>query len=293
MKNYVYDSSKYSIILESYNNIEGGNSEQLIALGRIQMDDGNYVEGSSFVDLVNTALAYFKNTHPYEYKYIRGATIIYLLDDYVTATMCVDSRMIYMINVGFLYEKLKMSAINVFRCLYHEVMHSMLAHIVRMHAYNEVNNPPATWGDLNIAGDFEINGMMVGDNLCPPDFWVNLGCCYEGKFIGIPMETIMLRYKSYIDRKKRQYAAKQAKKQQRQQQQQQGDDKQKEKTGKIPTSLEWKDGHRDGRELIRKLYKSNKRNASKTMDEIKALMQKYNGDIKKVADELKNRFGVQ
>ena len=292
MKNYVYDSSKYSIILESYNNIEGGNAEQLIALGRIQMDDGNYVEGSSFVDLVNTALAYFKNTHPYEYKYIRGATIIYLLDDYVTPTMCVDSRMIYMINVGFLYDGLKMSAINVFRCLYHEVMHSMLAHIARMHAYNEVNTPPATWGDLNIAGDLEINGMMVSDNLCPPDFWPNLDCWYEEKFIGIPMETIMRHYKFYIDRKKQQYAAKQAKKQQRQQQQQQGDNKQKEKNDKIPTSVEWKDGHRDGRELIRKLYKSNKRNATKTMEEIETLMKKYNGDIKKVADELKNRFGA-
>ena len=105
------------------------------------------------------------------------------------------------------------------------------------------------------------------------------------------METIMRHYKFYIDRKKQQYAAKQAKKQQRQQQQQQGD-KQKEKNDKIPTSVEWKDGHRDGRELIRKLYKSNKRNATKTMEEIETLMKKYSGDIKKVADELKNRFGA-
>jgi hypothetical protein len=299
MKNYIYDSTKYSVLLESYTNIEGGNAEDLIAMGGILMDDGNVVEGSRFVDLVNSALMYFKNTHPYEYKYIRGATIVYLLDDYVTPTMCVSDNMIYCINVGFLYNKpprgLNMSAIGVFRCLYHEAMHSMLAHISRMHAYNAVNTPKATWGDLNIAGDLEINGMMVSDGLCNEEFWPSIDCWYEKRLIGIPMETIIKDFKFYIDRQKKANAQKQQRQQQKQQQkqQQQNDDNDQEKKNKIPTSVEWKDGHRDGRELVRQLYKANKRNATKTFEELESLSKKYGGDMSKVAEELRSRFGAK
>lgn len=295
MKNYVYDSTKFSVLLESYNNIEGGNAEDIIAMGGILMDDGNVVEGSRFVDLVNSALMYFKNTHPYEYKFIRGATIVYLLDDYVTNTMCVDDRMIYCINVGFLYNKpphgLNMSAIGVFRCLYHEAMHSMLAHISRMHAYNAVNIPKATWSDLNIAGDLEINGMMVNDGLCKEDFWPSLDCWFEKRLIGIPMETIIKNFKFYIDRQKKAFGEQQRKQQQnRQRDGQQDKQNDQDKNDKIPTSVEWKDGHRDGRELVRKLYKANKRNAAKTFEELEGLSKKYNGDMGKVAEELRSRF---
>jgi len=279
-KEYVYNTSHYSIILESYGNTNGGNADELAALGKIRMSDGNLVDGIEFVDLVNSAIAYFKNTQPYEYKYIKNCSIIYLLDDTITDTMCVDSKMVYYINVGFLYDNpphgLGMNALAVFRILYHEAMHSMLAHIPRMLSYNENQEIKANWKDLNIAGDLEVNGIMVGDNICPPDFWKQIGGCYSKDVAGLPMETIMKRYKNVVEQCKKNPQP-QAK-------------RQNKKKEKIPTSSEWKNGHRDGRELIRKLYVANNRNAIATINDIEKMMEKYGGDMTKVADELKRRF---
>ena len=281
MHNYIFNTSQYTALLESYNNIEGGNAESLIAMGSILMDDGRYVEGSKFVDLVNTALMHFKNTHPYEYKYIKGATVVYLLDDYLCDTMCVDGRMIYYINVGFLYNKppygLGMNALSVFKILYHEAMHTMLAHIERGHSYNENAQQKATWKELNIAGDLEINGMMVHDKICSDDFWDDIDGYYDKDLIGLPMETILKNNKQKID------AFKSARPLKKQGGEQKGNNK-------IPTSKAWKDGHKEGRELVRKLYKANGRNARKTLAEIGRIIDKHYGNTKKVAEELKKRF---
>lgn len=295
MNNYILNSSQYCILLESYNNIEGGNASDLIELGKIRMDDGNLVDGSDFVDVVNGALMLFKNRHPYEYKYIRSATIIYLLDDLITETMCVDNKMVYYINIGFLYNKpprgLNMSSESVFKILYHEAMHSMLAHIQRMHSYNDKRTQKASWTDMNIAGDLEINGMMVGDRICDENFWREHAGCFDPDLIGIPFETIISNFGNVVDKCKN-IPQKQNNPNQNKQNkpQQNADDDETQKGNKIESSTEWKDGHRAGRELIRKLYKSMKRNATATLDEFGDIYTRNKGDMKKVADELKKRF---
>ncbi len=293
MNNYILNSSQYSILLESHNNIEGGNASDLIELGKIRMSDGNIVDGSDFVDVVNGGLMLFKNKYPYEYKYIRNATIIYLLDDLITDTMCVDNKMVYYINVGFLYNKppfgLGMKSESVFKILYHEAMHSMLAHIPRMHSYNEANSIKANWKDLNIAGDLEINDMMVGDKICDDNFWREQGGCYDPVVAGLPMETIISDFSNVVDKFK---SKPQRHNPNKNNKNKQDDDNNgnNEKGNKIATSTEWKDGHREGRELIRKLYKAMKRNATATLDEFGDIFLKNGGDMNKVADELKKRF---
>lgn len=286
MKHYVLNSAQYLALYEGYNNnIEGGNAKELIALGRVRMSDGNIVETRKFVDVVNGAISYFRSTYPYEYKYFRGGTIIYLLDNLVTDTMCVNDKMVYCINVEFLYNNppygLGMDAMNVFKILYHEVMHTMLTHVPRMHEYNKKATKKSTWTELNIAGDFEINGMMVADRVCTPDFWKILpGCCYDEKLIGLPFETILRSHKDAVDQQKGEAPPMPPR----------GGGKQKPE--KIPTSKDWKAGHREARELIRKLYKDNKRNAKQTLAEIQKLIETYNGDVEAILDDLKKRYGV-
>lgn len=285
MKNYIFNTSQFSAILESYNNIEGGNAKALIRLGKIQMLDGKLVEGHDFVDLVNGALAYFKNKYPDEYTFFRNATIIYVSDFEFCPTMMVDANMVYYINISFLYLPqpfgLGMDMINVFNILYHEAMHAMLEHIQRMKMWNENSKEKATWTDMNIAGDLEINTMMVTDKVCKKAFWEKQEGCYDDEVVGRPFETIIGDYRDIVNKFKKEKSISPNNKQQNQQNQQ------KKGQEKIPTSDEWKKGHKEARELIRKLYRKNKRNISDTLTEIDDITSNNNGDIIKSIDEIK------
>lgn len=285
MKNYIFNTSQFSAILESYNNIEGGNAKALIRLGKIQMLDGKLVEGHDFVDLVNGALAYFKNKYPDEYTFFRNATIIYVSDFEFCPTMMVDANMVYYINISFLYLPqpfgLGMDMINVFNILYHEAMHAMLEHIQRMKMWNENSKEKATWTDMNIAGDLEINTMMVTDKVCKKAFWEKQEGCYDDEVVGRPFETIIGDYRDIVNKFKKEKSISPNNKQQNQQNQQ------KKEQEKIPTSDEWKKGHKEARELIRKLYRKNKRNISDTLTEIDDITSNNNGDIIKSIDEIK------
>lgn len=299
MKNYILSTSDYSILLENYNNIEEGNAEDLIALGKIKMGDGNIVNGSDFVDVVNGALAYFKAKHPYEYKFIKGATIIYLLDGSLTRTMCVDGKMNYYINVEFLYNKppygLGMNANSVFKILYHEAMHSMLEHIPRMSSFNdhasEEGKAKKSWNDMNIAGDLEINGMMVDDGICDQIFWAKQGGCYLPETSGLPFETI-LTMNDVLNKEKDLELP----------DDDEGPDDDDDNTitengGKnekeyVNTSREWKDGHRFARRLIRKLYKKNKRDLEKTIKDIKDMLEKHGNDMKSLIADVEKEINA-
>ena len=287
MKNYIFNTTQYSAILESYNNIEGGNAKALIRLGKIQMLDGKLVEGHDFVDLVNGALAYFKNKYPDEYTFFRNATIIYVSDLEFCPTMMVDANMVYYINISFLYLPspygLGMNMMNVFNILYHEAMHAMLEHIQRMKMWNEHSMQKATWEDMNIAGDLEINTMMVTDKVCTKDFWIKQKGCYDEDVIGRPFETIIEDYRNIVDQFKKEKSISPRS----QQQQNQKQNQQRKQQEKIPTTSDWKKGHKEARELIRKLYRKNNRNVSGTLTEIDTITANNNGNIMKSIDEIK------
>ena len=97
MKNYVLNSDDFSLVNErKRTKNREGNATDLIQLGKIFINDGTedgaIVEGREFVKVVNSALAFFEAKYPFEYKYISGSPVIYLLDDSFCNTMAVDDR---------------------------------------------------------------------------------------------------------------------------------------------------------------------------------------------------------
>lgn len=204
MKNYVLNSGDYILVTERNRTNRGGNAAALIQLGRIRMPDNKVVEGREFVKVVNSALAFFEAKYPFEYRYISGSPIIYLLDDSVCNTMAVDDRGVLYINVGFLYNKapygLAMQPGFICNILYHECMHTFLSHVSRSIAFNEKNSEQKlSWQDMNIAADLEVNGTMVADKICTKNFWEMYKGCYIDEVVGLPMESIAKNYKNIIN----------------------------------------------------------------------------------------------
>lgn len=209
MKNYVLNSSDFDLVTERNRTNRGGNAEALIQLGRIRMSDNKVVEGREFVKVVNSALAFFEAKYPFEYRYISGSPVIYLLDNGVCSTMAVDDRGVLYINVGFLYNKapygLEMQPGSVCNILYHECMHTFLSHVRRSIAFNEKNSDQKmSWQDMNIAADLEVNGTMVVDKVCTKNFWEMYKGCYYDDVVGLPMESIAKYYKHIINHFKNQ-----------------------------------------------------------------------------------------
>lgn len=208
MKNYVLNSGDFTLVTERNRTNRGGNAAALIQLGRIRMPDNNVVEGREFVKVVNSALAFFEAKYPFEYRYISGSPIIYLLDDSVCNTMAVDDRGVLYINVGFLYNKapygLAMQPGFICNILYHECMHTFLSHVSRSIAFNKKNSEQKlSWQDMNIAADLEVNGTMVADKICTKNFWEMYKGCYLDEVVGLPMESIAKNYKNIINHFKR------------------------------------------------------------------------------------------
>lgn len=213
MKNYVLNSDDFSLVNERKRTNREGNAAALIQLGKIFINDGTKngatVEGREFVKVVNSALAFFEAKYPFEYKYISGSPVIYLLDDSFCNTMAVDDRGVLYINVGFLYKKapygLDMKAGSICNILYHECMHTFLSHVSRSIVFNEKHNDQKlTWKDMNIAADLEVNGTMVVDKVCTENFWELYKGCYDKSVVGLPMESIAANYKNIIDKFKAQ-----------------------------------------------------------------------------------------
>lgn len=214
MKNYVLNSDDFSLVNErKRTKNREGNATDLIQLGKIFINDGTedgaIVEGREFVKVVNSALAFFEAKYPFEYKYISGSPVIYLLDDSFCNTMAVDDRGVLYINVGFLYRKapygLDMKAGSICNILYHECMHTFLSHVRRSIVFNEKHNDQKlTWKDMNIAADLEVNGTMVVDKVCTENFWELYKGCYDKSVVGLPMESIVANYKNIIDKFKAQ-----------------------------------------------------------------------------------------
>jgi len=209
MKNYVLNSGDFVLVTERNRTNRGGNAAALIQLGRIRMPDNKVVEGREFVKVVNSALAFFEAKYPFEYRYISGSPVVYLLDNSVCNTMAVDDRGVLYINVGFLYNKapygLEMQPGSVCNILYHECMHTFLSHVRRSIAFNEKNSDQKlSWQDMNIAADLEVNGTMVVDKICTKNFWEMYKGCYYDDVVGLPMESIAKYYKHIINHFKKQ-----------------------------------------------------------------------------------------
>ena len=209
MKNYVLNSSDFALVTERNRTNRGGNAAALIQLGRIRMSNNKVVEGREFVKVVNSALAFFEAKYPFEYRYISGSPVIYLLDNSVCSTMAVDDRGVLYINVGFLYNKapdgLEMQPGSICNILYHECMHTFLSHVRRSIVFNEKNSDQKmSWQDMNIAADLEVNGTMVVDKVCTKNFWEMYKGCYYDDVVGLPMESIAKYYKHIINHFKKQ-----------------------------------------------------------------------------------------
>lgn len=229
MKNYVLNSGDFTLVTERRMN-SGGNAEALIKLGRILMPDNKIVEGREFVKVVNSALAFFEAKYPFEYRYISGSPVIYLLDDKVCSTMAVDDRGVLYINVGFLYNKapygLEMQPGFICNILYHECMHTFLSHVSRCIAFNEKNSEQKlSWQDMNIAADLEVNSTMVVDKICTKNFWEMYKGCYLDDVVGLPMESIAKNHRNLINHFKKQPPIKPFGNQMGKQSNQQGDTK--------------------------------------------------------------------
>lgn len=185
----IFNSEEYNVLNESH--VENRSIvEAFLKVGPIKMRDGSIHNPSEFVNIVNSALMKFKNKHPWEYKYIQYARIVYLLDGKVTSTMCVDDRGDLYINVEFLYSFLKMNTNYIMFILYHEAMHNILDHVQRGIKYGKKTNNQLTWTEMNICADFEVNGQMVADHVCKPEDWVELKGCYDPQFKGLTFEMI-------------------------------------------------------------------------------------------------------
>lgn len=185
----IFNSEEYNVLNESH--VENKSIvEAFLKVGPIRMRDGSIHNPSEFVNIVNSALMKFKNKHPWEYKYIQYARIVYLLDGKVTSTMCVDDRGDLYINVEFLYSFLKMNTNYIMFILYHEAMHNILDHVQRGIKYGKKTNNKLTWTEMNICADFEVNGQMVADHVCKPEEWVELKGCYDPQFKGLTFEMI-------------------------------------------------------------------------------------------------------
>lgn len=185
----IFNSEEYNVLNESH--VENKSIvEAFLKVGPIKMRDGSIHNPSEFVNIVNFALMKFKNKHPWEYKYIQYARIVYLLDGKVTSTMCVDEHGDLYINVEFLYSFLKMNTDYIMFILYHEAMHNILDHVQRGIRYGKKTNNKLTWTEMNICADFEVNGQMVADHVCKPDDWVELKGCYDPHFKGLTFEMI-------------------------------------------------------------------------------------------------------
>ena len=200
----VFNSSEYCSVCES-KAYGGGNATDLIAMGEITMWDGVKKTGQEIVDVVNNALTLFKSKYPYEYMFMRGTPIVYLLNGKMCDTMCVDKRGVIYINVSFLYKAapsgLGFNAESIMKILYHECMHVLLEHIPRTHKYNEEHNVnKLNWRDMNIAADLEVNSIMVCDKVCDDGFWKKQKGCYDSGVKGLPMETIASLHPDVIKR---------------------------------------------------------------------------------------------
>lgn len=190
MKNYVFNSNEYSTINESISS-NAGLVEAFLKVGPIRMKDGSIHQPSEFVNIVNAALMMFHKKHPWEYKFIQYARILYLLDGKITGTMCVDDRGDLYINVEFLYSFLKMNPKYIMIILYHEAMHNILNHVQRSVAYNKKNpKNRLTWTEMNVCTDLEVNNQMVSDHICTASDWYTLHGCFDPVYKGLTFELI-------------------------------------------------------------------------------------------------------
>ena len=143
---------------------------------------------------------------------------------------------------------------------------------------------------MNIAGDLEINGMMVDDGICDQVFWAKQGGCYLPETSGLPFETI-LTMNNVLNKEKDLEVP-----------DDDGPDDDDDNTitddgGKtekewINTSREWKDGHRFARRLIRKLYRKNKRDLEKTINDVKDIMGKHINDMKGLIADIEKEINA-
>ena len=185
----VFNSNEYNALNESH--VENRTIvEAFLKVGPITMQDGTEHQPSEFVDVVNSALFIFRQKHPWEFKFIQYARIIYLLDSRVTSTMCVDDKGDLYINVEFIYSFLKMNPKYIMYILYHESMHNILSHVKRGIEYGKKAKNKLTWTEMNICADFEVNGQMVADRVCSAEDWEVLHGCYDPQFKGFTFEMI-------------------------------------------------------------------------------------------------------
>lgn len=187
----IYNSEEFFLINES-ESLNRSIVEAFLNIGPIVMMDGSIHSPSEFVDVVNNALFMFESNHPWEYRFIKYAKIVYLLNGLITDTMCVDDRGDLYINVEFLYSFLHMNPKYIMYILYHEAMHNILNHVQRGVAYGKKNRK-LTWSEMNICADYEVNGQMISDHICTEADWDALHGYYNKAFKGLTFEMIAAR----------------------------------------------------------------------------------------------------
>lgn len=125
-------------------------------------------------------------------KYKFFATFIFdmrTLYTYRVPTMATDGRNIF-VNPKF---TVSLTDEEVTFVICHEIMHSVLDHFKRadnMRLNQQNENIRRRW---NIAGDHELNILLVDEGLITGDHLKKMGACYDEKWFDVPAEIIYER----------------------------------------------------------------------------------------------------
>ena len=170
--------NEYRLITES---ISDGHQSEINAafrnLGVITFNDGRTVTPDEVIDVFQKAIDYLKLECPKTFYFgNKTLSIIYLVHSKKYKTMAVDSHMNLYVNVGYVFNYLKMDPELIAAVLMHEVFHITYDHIERGKNWLAAMGKPvnkANWHDTNLAADVEVNQSVIKAGITTEDKLVN------------------------------------------------------------------------------------------------------------------------
>ncbi len=161
-----------SIITEAkYNN-------KILDMEEITYPDGTVVNVKKMLDRWSMAMLLLHSKYPFVSPSMDALVPIYT---HSVKTMATDGYRIF-VNPHFMETEL--SDTGLIFVIMHELMHCILNHIPRSIARNDDHKRS------NIAGDYEINGLLVQDGLASESVVKGIGALLDSKYYGWPYEQI-------------------------------------------------------------------------------------------------------
>lgn len=137
-------------------------------MGDIPLSNGSVIKPSNIIKVVESAIEWIYVEFPTYYSFARDANVIYMINNPMCHTMCVDEHLNIFMDVLFIYKNLKMDKDLVAAVIMHEIMHVIYNHIERGKNWLSANGKPLdqkNMRDTNLAADVEVNTTLVNKTI--------------------------------------------------------------------------------------------------------------------------------